>query len=302
MLPGFRFLFAAIMLSMSLLIFGLGAAALLRAAHEEVASNPSWRAAPEVTFAQPAEAERPVLATLRVDLPVGEKPQADAPANTAASELAVIAPTPVDTISGPTDAAKAAQSMPVEAAQPDLVKPEIEKSEAFKDEVAVAETTAANEPAAASMEKQAAALEVQVAAGVAAPAADALPPARSELIIAQAAPSTTSGATKIATLGGPPVDIEETPRKIKTRAAPPDQAQDDATEVRKHAHARRASRRRIAALRARLAAQQLAQQQLQLNPFFQQPLQQPLQPPVQQQLAQQLRQPRQQPSQVPPAH
>jgi hypothetical protein len=299
MLPGFRFLFAAIMLSMSLLIFGLGAAALLRAAHEEVASNPSWRAAPEVPFAQPAEAERPVLATLRVDLPVSEKPQADAPANSAASELAVIAPTPVDAISEPTEAAKAAQSMPVEAAQPDLVKPEIEKSEAFKDEVAVAETTAANEPAAASMEKQAAVQEVQVAAGAAAPAADAPPPAR---IIAQAAPGTTSGATKIATLGGPPVDIEETPRKVKTRAAPPDQAQDDATEVKKHAHARRASRRRIAALRARLAAQQLAQQQLQLNPFFQQPLQQPLQPPVQQQLAQQLRQPRQQPSQVPPAH
>jgi len=31
MLPGFRFLFAAIVLSISMLIFGLGAAALLRA-------------------------------------------------------------------------------------------------------------------------------------------------------------------------------------------------------------------------------------------------------------------------------
>ena len=39
MLPGFRFLFAAIVLSMSVLVFGLGAAALLRAAHEEVASS-----------------------------------------------------------------------------------------------------------------------------------------------------------------------------------------------------------------------------------------------------------------------
>ena len=44
MLPGFRFLFAAIVLSMSILVFGLGAAALLRAAHEEFASNPSWHA------------------------------------------------------------------------------------------------------------------------------------------------------------------------------------------------------------------------------------------------------------------
>ena len=39
MLPGFRFLFAATMLSMSLLVFGLGAAALLRAAHEEFTST-----------------------------------------------------------------------------------------------------------------------------------------------------------------------------------------------------------------------------------------------------------------------
>ena len=58
MLPGFRFLFAAIVLSMSILVFGLGAAALLRAAHEEFASTPTWRAAPETVFAQPAEAPR----------------------------------------------------------------------------------------------------------------------------------------------------------------------------------------------------------------------------------------------------
>jgi hypothetical protein len=38
MLPGFRFLFAARVLAMPMLIFGLGAAALLRAAHEEFAS------------------------------------------------------------------------------------------------------------------------------------------------------------------------------------------------------------------------------------------------------------------------
>ena len=46
MLPGIRFLLAAIVLSMSILIFGLGAAALLRAAHEEVASVPARRILP----------------------------------------------------------------------------------------------------------------------------------------------------------------------------------------------------------------------------------------------------------------
>ena len=74
MLPGFRFLFAAIVLSMSVLVFGLGAAALLRAAHEEFASTPSWRRGPgaEICPAERAPEEAPdeampVLAMLRVE-------------------------------------------------------------------------------------------------------------------------------------------------------------------------------------------------------------------------------------------
>ncbi len=67
MLPGFRFLFAAIVLSTSILVFGLGAAALLRAAHEQFASIPARRAAPEPKFAQPIDVSPPVLAMLRVE-------------------------------------------------------------------------------------------------------------------------------------------------------------------------------------------------------------------------------------------
>ena len=52
MLPGFRFLFAAVLLSVSTVIFGLGAAALLRAAHEQFASLPVWKTPPETVFAQ----------------------------------------------------------------------------------------------------------------------------------------------------------------------------------------------------------------------------------------------------------
>ncbi|MCC8960700.1 hypothetical protein H8B02_47110, partial [Bradyrhizobium sp. Pear77] len=66
MLPGLRFLFAAIVLATSLLVFGLGAAALFRAAHEEFASTPARRAPPEPQFAQQPEAP-PVLAMVRVD-------------------------------------------------------------------------------------------------------------------------------------------------------------------------------------------------------------------------------------------
>lgn len=70
MLPGFRFLLAAILLSTSILVFGLGAAALLRTTHEQYVSNPSWRNGPqEQVFAQAAE---PVLAVLRVE-PVADE-------------------------------------------------------------------------------------------------------------------------------------------------------------------------------------------------------------------------------------
>src|SRR5512138_1196918 len=74
MLPGFRFLFTAIVLSMSILIFGLGAAALLRAAHEEFANLPSRRATPEPMFARQTDEMPTTLALLRVDPPVTEKP------------------------------------------------------------------------------------------------------------------------------------------------------------------------------------------------------------------------------------
>ena len=59
MLPGFRFLFAAIVLSTSILIFGLGAAALLRASHDQFASIPARRPLPEPVFAQQYRAAGP---------------------------------------------------------------------------------------------------------------------------------------------------------------------------------------------------------------------------------------------------
>src|ERR1700749_3001338 len=103
MLPGFRFLFAAVALSVSILIFGLGAAALLRAAHEEFASNPSWRTAPEPpVLAQQPDTTNPVLAMGRVEQPPAPKP---------AEPVAADVRTPA-----PTDQAAAAQ--PATAATP----------------------------------------------------------------------------------------------------------------------------------------------------------------------------------------
>jgi hypothetical protein len=74
MLPGFRFLLSAIVLCFSILVFGLGAAALLRAAHEQFASRPSWYPTPSTTFAQQGDplarqgdSSGSVLALLEVD-------------------------------------------------------------------------------------------------------------------------------------------------------------------------------------------------------------------------------------------
>lgn len=62
MLPGLKFLFATVVLSISVLIFGLGAAALLRSAHDEFVSVPAWRSAQQPMFA-------PATDVARIDMP-----------------------------------------------------------------------------------------------------------------------------------------------------------------------------------------------------------------------------------------
>ncbi len=68
MLPGFRFLFATILLSVSVLVFGLGAAALLRAAHDNFAGLPSAKIMREAAVAHDQENRKATLAMLRVEM------------------------------------------------------------------------------------------------------------------------------------------------------------------------------------------------------------------------------------------
>ena len=119
MLPGFRFLFTAIVLSMSILIFGLGAAALLRAAHEEFANLPSRRVTPEPMFARRYDDPPPTLALLRIDPPVAEKPAENVPA-AAVPEAAPDIPAPAGQApdAPPAEPEKLA-ALKVEAAKPD---------------------------------------------------------------------------------------------------------------------------------------------------------------------------------------
>lgn len=284
MLPGFRFLFAAIVLSMSMLVFGLGAAALLRAAHEEFASNPAWHAVPETMVAQQGEATRPVLAMLRVEpRPAEPKPSDNAPATGAvpaagavpatSAEPAAIASTPAEPeqIASP----KLEQTAPAEAAKPDTPATESPaQSEAAvlapigapADETqtttsAVDTNIVSTEPVVAG---QAPPLEAPPAISAPAQSEPATrepatsQPAASERANSPALAEADVASTTIGTLGGPPVSVA-TPSPPNAATAP------DKSELEKRQRARRAAQRRRAAARARAA--RLAPQPA--NPFAQ---------------------------------
>jgi hypothetical protein len=248
MLPGFRFLFAAIVLSMSVLIFGLGAAALLRSAHEEFASLPSRRAPAEQVFSRQNDPQMPTLALLRFDPPaLVNKPSENGPA--AASETVTPAEQAPD--------ATAAEPEKLAALKPDEPMP----APAAKPEMAAMDTTAATPVIPAEAATPAAKEEMKVAAIAEAPEpATSTVPATDSL-----SPEGSIAATKIATLGGPAVIIEE--KTAVTADAKPDRG-----VVRKRSAQRsREQRRRIAARRARLAARQAAAAaaQQQATPFGQ---------------------------------
>jgi hypothetical protein len=253
MLPGFRFLFTAIVLSMSILIFGLGAAALLRAAHEEFANLPSRRVLSEPPpFTRQYNDPPPTLALLRVDPPVAEKP-AENVLPAAVPETAIDAPAPAGQTpdTRPAEPEKLAALTSVEPMQAEAAKPEAPAKEASAETAAGTETPVAN-------------AEVKIAAIAATPEpAAATPPATSPELAADIPPFEGSIATTlIATLGGPAVLIDE---KTSSKEAKPDRS-----AVKKRAVEKARERRRIAAARrARLAREAtLTLQQQQPNPFL----------------------------------
>ena len=256
MLPGFRFLFTAIVLSMSVLIFGLGAAALLRAAHEEFANLPSRRATPEPMFARLND-DSPTLALLRIDPPLAEKPAENVPASVPETATDVPAPADQTLDARPVEPEKLAALTPAEPVQVEAAKPEAPAKEMS------AETPATPAPAAAGTEAPVANAEAKIAAIAATPEPDtASPPAISPEPPADIPPFEGSIATTlIATLGGPAVFIDET--TSTTEAKPGRRA------INRRAAERARERRRIAAARrARLAREAaLTLQQQQPNPF-----------------------------------
>ncbi|ABE63682.1 conserved hypothetical protein [Nitrobacter hamburgensis X14] len=177
MLPGFRFLSVAVVLAVSMLIFGLGAAALLRATHEEFASVP-LKQMPEVTFGSREETEQPTLAVLQVDTPTAHpaepvpdqaeaqhrmtaapdaQPEAatapaatDAPSASTDNATPAASPEPSDPVPPAADTASSADAAAAEPSDPppsvepslkagDAVKPDTAKTDAAKSDVGVSD-------------------------------------------------------------------------------------------------------------------------------------------------------------------
>jgi len=250
MLPGFRFLLAAIISATSILIFGLGAAALLRAAHEEFASNPTWRAPPETVFAE-SEPTKPVLAALVVEPQQAEPKTPETLVSAAIEARATIAPPPEEPQeiaapkADPASAPVTAQETARETAKSETLAETPASSERAPVQDNPVAGAAATETKIAAIDTIAAILETQPPGSEAAP----VPP---EQVSAPAAPETDNTSTTIATLGVPPAVAVDTPASSTP----------DKSAIRKQRlRARRArERRRLAALRRAQLAQQVALQ------------------------------------------
>jgi hypothetical protein len=247
MLPGFRFLFAAIVLSTSMLVFGLGAAALLRAAHEEFASIPSRRAPPETLFAQRDDAG-PTLAMLRAEPSAADEKAIDPPLTDHVQDQPAMVSTPAESEKPAAEPDKIA-ALTDTATPPENSPP----SEAANPEAAAETPIHAETPAQADAPSSGAETKVAVIAEIAPTVPNESAVTTPDQASAPVEESTRIAETRIATLGGPPVTIEtQTPSKIAPAV------------VRKSAQAKRVTKRRKIAPRARLARP--APQRL-ANPF-----------------------------------
>jgi hypothetical protein len=279
MLPGFRFLLAAIVLSSSLLVFGLGAAALLRTAHEEFAANPTWRAPPETRFAASEPAKPPVLAMLRVDSPATEQPKlSDDPATSAPAEPEAAVPSPPPEPEPVTIATAPPAPLAANAVQPETpsVLPDTPTSIPADTPAASTVADARTAPADHVADKPAPITDPKIAAiEMPAPAKTAASMTSESASLAaapQTAPEQPSpsadaagdpATARIATLGGPPVATES--------PAQGSDAKIDQMNNKRRLRAQRARARRLA-YRARMARQQTLQPAIG-DPFAQ--LQQP---------------------------
>lgn len=200
MLPGLRFLMLATVLTCALLVFGLGAAAFLRATHDRFATTSPWQAPREVVFAgQPRDADA-TLSLLRIDTP----PDTTEVAAGAAPAPAVVEPSP--------------QATPAAAAQPPP-----------PDERAIA---ALFPPAPAPVERDATADVLAVLASATPPPAVPDTPPPPTAIIPEPEPSAVPAIEPEPRAAETPIPDNETPAPQQTAAlTPPEPAEPQQAEM-----------------------------------------------------------------------
>ena len=175
MLPGLRILFAITLLSVSVVIFGLGAAAFLRSAHEDVANAP-WRPI-ETPVTARVDLAPTTLSMLRVEPEAtiaAITARADAEAAAAASPAETKPPVAADATPPPTLEPRAEAPITAKPAEAAAIQPE--PPPALQTIVAAVEP--AREQAPAVAEAKAAeprAAEAKAEDAKAAPTADAQP-------------------------------------------------------------------------------------------------------------------------------
>lgn len=243
MLPGIRFVCAAVVLAVSLVIFGMGAAALLRSAHEEFASLPNRRPPPATLFSRQPETA-PTLAMLRLE------PRATEAAEPAMSEAvqtteatSPVEPTQAD-VKPETDTITTATVAP--AAEPERAAV-VETSPVAPSEPATVVATApveAPEPAPAAPSPE-------YTGSISLPTATIMELPTATLTEDDAKLS----SSKVAVLGGPPINTEPVPLPNSRPTAEPPKAKPAKKVVKKVT-----VKRRVAA-RVAPAAAPVAQQQ-----------------------------------------
>ncbi|ACF02628.1 conserved hypothetical protein, conserved [Rhodopseudomonas palustris TIE-1] len=225
MLPGFRFLFAAMTLAVSLLVFGLGAAALLRAAHEQFVNVHTVRPPAITLLARAPEAPTPSLSMLRVDSPAPPAPAAEppAPAATANQSPNTTDPVAADVAAlgngeGAKPEAKAAEPAQTAALQPSGAEtpatapaaqsPQAEQAPAAPEPA----SQASSPPPAAAPEAVAPAARPAATAATStdAPKPDDKPQAGAEKVVTPAAPTQTA-ATETAAPATPAAPVATAP-------------------------------------------------------------------------------------------
>jgi len=242
MLPGFRFLIATLLLTASVVIFGLGAAALLRATRDDLAARPSTWDAPEAVVARERDTRKATLALLRLETIADQDSNVEKLA-----ALAAVAPSAAETAEG--GAPVATEAMPGPAVEAD-------RGAAASDPVAA--------KAADGATLTVAAVEPSASSGTSpADRADAVPqPAKSDLTVTALADPAAASA-EVATRPA----VEEVAKPVaKSAAASASKVRAEAAK-REKARQEAAQRRRIA-LRARTLSRPPQPQRTQPgNPF-----------------------------------